>query len=423
MNKATLGIGSARMRNSAFYQAGHERSVAIPQAWNFPFLQSLRGAPESTTLNVEVESDLAAVLPEWRAFETSALSTLYQTALWCQAWTETAGAARGVIPRIVVGRDESGTIDFILPFQIRRRHGVKVLEWLGAPHNSYGYGLFSPSFLPCAEAWFTANWSTIVSALGRFDALLLTQMPETMFGMPNPMKPIFNMLGANPSFSIALQPNFAELHARKCNGERRRASRKRENGLAKAGHVRFGITASKAELHALIDTMFNQQENRLAELGIHHVFGEPERQFIHRLADLQDEQNPILAPYHLTCDGEVLSVKLGGLHANGYWALISSLADHPHRKFSPGDIALRWTIASCCEKGLDFFDLSSGEAAYKRQWADHVIELHAAIGARTLKGLAWAAVMFSCLSFKRMVKQRPALLAASTALRRLAFGR
>jgi CelD/BcsL family acetyltransferase involved in cellulose biosynthesis len=423
LNKATLGIGSAWKRNSASYRAVRERNVALLQARNFQPLQSFRRVIAAPHLNIAVFDDLTSALAEWRAFETAAPSTLYQTSLWCQAWTETVGSARGVVPRIVIGRDEARGISFILPLQTRRRQGVRVLEWLGAPHNTYGYGLFSPHFLADAEAWFAANWTRVLTFLGDFDAILLAEMPESMFGKPNPLKPIFNMLGANPSFTISLKRDFAEIHTRKCSSENRRTYRKKENGLAKAGQVTFGLPVTKLELHGLIDTMFSQQERRLAELGIHHVFGEPEHRFLHRLAELQDERNPILAPYHLSCNGEVLSVKLGGLHANGYWALISSLADHPHRKFSPGDIALRRTIASCCEKGLAFFDFSSGEAAYKRQWADDVIELHAAIGARTFRGLAWAVTMFAGLTFKRMVKRTPALLAVSTALRRFALGR
>jgi CelD/BcsL family acetyltransferase involved in cellulose biosynthesis len=386
-------------------------------------LQAVRKTTAPPQLNVAVLDDLAAALAEWRAFEAVASSTLYQTSLWCQAWTETAGAARGVMPRIVIGRDETRAISFILPLQIRRRQGVRVLEWLGAPYNAYGHGLFSPHFLADAEAWFADNWTRVLTFLGDFDAILLADMPESMFGKPNPLRPIFNMLGANPSFTISLQRDFAEIHARKCSSENRRTYRKKENGLAKAGQVSFGLPVTKPELHDLIDMMFSQQERRLAELGIHHIFGEPEHRFLHRLAELQDENNPILAPYYLSCNGEVLSVKLGGLHANGYWALISSLADHPHRKFSPGDVALRRTIASCCEKGLEFFDFSSGEAAYKRQWADHIIELHTAIGARTFKGLAWTAIIYAGLTFKRMVKRTPVLLAASTALRRFVIGR
>lgn len=379
--------------------------------------------PDGGKLSVETVFELGPVLPEWRDFERHALGTIYQNALWCRAWTETVGQLLGVQPVIVLARDSMGWIRFIVPLQIRRRQGVKVLEFLGSPHHNYGLGLFDQAFLPAAAVWFDDNWDGVLTKIGGIDAIALTEMPMRIAGFDHPMRRLTNLRAANSSFSLQLEPDFARLHARKKSAERRRAARKDFNALAQAGAVTFGLPANKTDLRALIEVMFDDQQSRLAELGVYGVLGAAERQFVQRLADLQDENDPILAPYHLTCGGKVLAVMLGGLHGNCYWALISSLAPGPLRKHSPGGLALQMTIEACCRRGLSRLDFSAGDASYKRAWADDVIEMRSIYRGRNLAGIVWAGAMAFGQMLKRQIKSSPALLDLSLALRRWLFAR
>lgn len=426
---AAPGIDPVRKATvrKALYRAGHERTVAglratLPASDRRTGLHAARGS-SLPAIALSCYGDISEVQQQWQDFETHAIGTLYQKELWCRAWLETAGAALGASPRIILARDGSGQLRFVLPFQVRRRQGVRVLEWLGSPHHNYGFGLYDPAFMSSAEEWFSANWISVIEAAGEWDAVSLTEMPSHLFGRRNPMRPAFNMRGANASFLLHLESDFDELDKRKRSSERRRTARKSEAALARQVDISFGLPQDLPATHVIIDTMFAQQQQRLAELGIHGVFGPAERQFIHRLADLQDPSSPLLAPYHLKCGPDVQSVMLGGIHANGYWALISSLAAGPYRRFSPGDIALRRTIAACCTRGLDFFDFSAGDTPYKRQWSDETIPLFQVIKARNLKGLAWCSAMALRVLVKRTIKQTPLLLAASQALRKLVLGK
>jgi CelD/BcsL family acetyltransferase involved in cellulose biosynthesis len=67
--------------------------------------------------------------------------------------------------------------------------------------------------------------------------------------------------------------------------------------------------------------MFEHQAQRLAEFGVHGVFGVTEKEFVHLLADEQNEGHSFLLPYALKCDGRTLAVTLGGRHREIYWAL------------------------------------------------------------------------------------------------------
>jgi CelD/BcsL family acetyltransferase involved in cellulose biosynthesis len=373
-------------------------------------------------IGLRLHSDIAEIAGLWRDFEETAASTLYQTHAWCSAWLDTIGATAGVEPRIVTGSHADGSLAFILPFQLRRQWGVRRLEWLTAPHANYGYGLFDRGFLAAAPAWFAANWSQVAAAAGPFDVLNLEEMPASLFGARHPMAECFTLQTANHSYAMALEPDYESLHARHRSGDTRRHARKRDAALAKVGKVGFGLPEGADETHRVLSTMFLQQEQRLAESGVRGVFGGIERAFIHRLSEASNGSKPLLLPYYLTCDGEILSVMLGGNHGGIYWALIASLANTPLRRHSPGDSALRHTIEACCARGLAGFDFAAGDADYKSAWADEVIAHHAMCRGRTLAAAPLALAFGAKLWLKRLVKHQPRLRALALGLRRRFWG-
>lgn len=426
MKIAALGIGSRHERpvSQAVYLPEHEGTVALSNQGATPCARVQPSYPQALPApsRVDVLESIDAAADDWAAFEPTAAGTLFQSLLWCRAWCDTIGNDRKVAVRIAMVRDDHGKLQAILPLQIRRRSGVRVLEWLTTPHASYGYGLFSRPILTQSQAWFEAVWPRVLERLGGYDAIALREMPERMFGASHPFTAIFNVKDANPSFAMHLEPDFEAIHAAKRKGEDRRANRKKEEALAKMGGLAFGLPPSRETLHETLDTMFRHQQARLAERGVHGTFGPLERQFIHRLADLQDPENPVLAPYNLVCGGEVLAVMMGGLHGGTFWALISSLSPGAIRKYSPGDVALRRTIRACCESGLETLDFSAGDSPYKRAWADDVIQLHNSLGARTLLGLAWASSTALRITVKRQIKTSPILTELAFRLRRTLFG-
>jgi len=374
-----------------------------------------RGIP---LVELGVNDKLEDLENEWLALQAHASGTLYQSYQWCRAWVDTVAPVRHVEPRIVTGREANGRLLFILPFAVRRIGGLTVLEWLSGGHCNYGYGLYERAFLRQAEGWFASEGWRILALVGPIDAIDLSDMPSHWNGFAHPLTSWFSLVGPNVSFLMRLAPDFETLYEAKRSSETRRGNRKRDAKLAKEGRVEFGLPATRAEAHARLDQMFAHQADRLAESGIHDVFGASARAFVHRLVDLPDRMPPILLPYHLTINGEMEAMMLGGHYGGGYWALISSLADSPSRRNSPGDAALRKTIEACCVRSLTFFDFSSGNAAYKRPWADEAVVLHHAIRGITFKGYGWALARTATVAAKRMVKRSPPLWAFATMLRR-----
>lgn len=372
---------------------------------------------------IEIHDSLDPVACLWQQFEEQALTTLYQTHLWCRAWQDTVGRALGTSVRIAVLRDRSHKLRAILPFQIRCSAGNRILEWLGAPHCGYGYGVFAAEALRHAQDWAHADLVRTLDAIGSHDVALLTDMPEWLHGMAHPFRQAFTLRSANVSFQMGLDCDFEALHARKRDREDRRMARRKEALLTAIGPVRFELPDNPAALHATIDEMLDLHVARMAEIGVHGVASPVERAFFHRFVDLQGEGDPVLLPYRLSCGGRTLAVMLGGRSGGTFWALVSGLASGPERKLSPGDLALRKTIRACCEAGLSVLDFSAGDSRYKRAWADLEIPLHHHVSARTLKGLAFATLATTRITIKRTIKTSPVLFRLATDLRRRLLAR
>jgi CelD/BcsL family acetyltransferase involved in cellulose biosynthesis len=372
---------------------------------------------------ISIYENLTDISQIWIKFQRHAVTTLYQTFQWCSTWQSTVGRSRGVIPQVIVARSASGEVVFILPLQIRKVFGIKILEWHGYPDVNYGYGLFSAAFLPKAHEWFCDNFSSVLDIPAAHDVLALRDMPELISGRVHPLQSAFNIKGANRSYAMDLKPDYGTLYSEKRSAQSRRSIRKRDMRLAACGKITFGLPATLTETHALIDEMFSQKTARLSELGVHGVFGPEEKAFVHGLADETIEGHPLLMQYALKCDGKILAVILGGYHDNTYWTLISSLTGGEARKHSPGDYVLRHMIEACCKSGFSRVDFAAGDYSYKSQWADEIIPLHATLRARNIKGLLCVAAGAALLTIKRLIKQTPFLRQSALQLRRALVGK
>src|SRR5262249_6004250 len=96
--------------------AGRDATAAVQELSDAPRLQPADiGWPH---IELRVHSDLAELEREWKALERHADCTVFQSFDWLAKWQRHIGERRGVIPAVVVGREPSGLVLFILQFAI-----------------------------------------------------------------------------------------------------------------------------------------------------------------------------------------------------------------------------------------------------------------------------------------------------------------
>lgn len=359
-------------------------------------------------LNVSVMRNPEALRQEWIALEQSGLSSLFQSYSWCSAWHATASPEEQAQTAIVVGRGPDQRLLFVLPFQVRRRFGVRVLEWMSSPLASNGYGVYD---LWCVsregQEWLSSHFYRILNAAGEYDAIALRDMPVELNGHAHPLSGLMNVEAPNKTYYFPITQGFDSLLSAKRSSESRKNIRWRDNKLTSFGRVGFSGDHSPAESRQALNELFSDQAARLAESGVADPFGARERTFFDHMLQHATTGSTQLKVYRLSLDGTGLSSILAAFHNDVCVDLLTSLADTTYRKYSPGDLVLRRLIKHCCETGVRTFDLSIGVADYKLVWCDQPTTLRCILLGKTPKGLAFAGLYAAEQVFKGFAKKSP----------------
>lgn len=377
---------------------------------------------QNAQIEITVHSDLEGLREDWLALQSAGITTLYQTYEWCSAWHETMDRPKGIDALIVTGRKSDGNLVFILPLALRKHGGYLIIEWLAAQIATYGLGVYNPAFLAQSTQGLAPYWKAILEALPASDGIWLNHLPEAWDGKPHPLGALITTRSANQTHQIALQHDYDQLFASKRSSSSRRGALKRDKQLNAAGDVTFGLPASDDEAEQLIDELIEQHASYLAARGIHNVLEDGTAEFLKHLTRLNADSQVTIFPQYLHVDGRLVAAKLGFIFNRVFWAMISSLDAAELHKYSPGDYALRRTIAACCERGLDTFDFATGDSSYKDHWSDSSISLHEIIQARSARGMLWAAAKRAAIDTKRIVKNSTFLWPKLAQLRKAALG-
>ncbi len=251
--------------------------------------------------------------------------------------------------------------------------------------------------------------------------IYLRDMPLVFDGRKHPLSSHFNLRGANAALTGNIVGTLDEFVKSKRGPDSRKNMRWKDAKLAQAGDLQFRSTLSGEDLRKAADELFADQGRRLEEAGVKDPFGPEERAFFHHLLSVRDGRTRFDV-LRLSIDGAGLSSIMAGFHGETCSDLMTSLADSPLRKYSPGDLVLRNLIGLCCEQGYRQLDLGIGDHDYKRVWAMNELELFHLIKGRTMKGICVAAYIYATQSLARLVKRNKTFRSWFNASRRYLRG-
>lgn len=340
----------------------------------------LSGSPGDVThrliqeIRFELVDELVSARSDWLALEAEAAATPFQTYAWAHAWRTNVERAASVRPAILIGRDNTGTVQIILPLALRKQGPVTILEWLAGDHATYTGGLFRAPFLQeLSKVEFLDLWSKMTDLLPAFDiAQFLTQMPS-LNGQVNPTTHLGAKQSASPYFCITIGADWESFHLERRSRTTRRSERRRERQLSQIGPLMFEAHYDGSPLAEATEVMFEQRSARFAELGIHDFLAEPGMaDFYRALTKMTDRTDGIEGFVStLSVGGTIASGLLNLIYQNKNYSLVSSMTtDEAMRKPSPGEILMRNTLKHCCEKGLEAYDCGGGYDIYKDSWSD-----------------------------------------------------
>jgi len=384
-------------------------------------------AASEAVIVLELNGDLAAVEREWKAFESVADCTAFQSFDWLAKWQQHIGARGGGVPAIVIGRDEDGRLLFILQLAIETRGPVRRLTWLGSDVCDYNAPLIAQHFSDyvCPER-FVRLWRDIVRLLRavprfRFDLVDLQKMPETVGGQRNPFLDI--KVRANPSgaYVATLGDNWDSYYAARRSSATRKKERRQLKHLAEHGDVRFIELRERGDIESTLATLISQKSRAFARMGVEDLFARPGYRAFY--LDIAGDRGALTHVSRLDVGAVTAAVNLGLTFRDCYYLVLSSYHDGEISRFGPGRAHLHELIRNAIERGYRRFDFTIGDEPYKRDWSDIEVRLCDHLDAVPLRGMMAVAMTTAYRRTKRFIKQTPALWRAYSKVRGALGGR
>jgi CelD/BcsL family acetyltransferase involved in cellulose biosynthesis len=401
-------------------------NVAVRPRFSEPDPAASDACPAGRIMRVEVFQDLLAVEPVWRRLERAGtVATPYQRYDLLAAWQRHVGIGKGVTPFIVVGMNEAGVPSFLWPFGKVNRGPLQLLQFLGGKHASFNFGLWRRD---TARAIGAGEIESVLKQIGRehgIDLVALSRQQVSWQGLANPFALLPHQPSPDDNYRLDLGEAGAAAFERQLSKALRRQLRKKERKLQTLVGYRHLTASTPCDVDRLLDGFLALKSAHLAAQGLHNVFAEPGVQSFLREACHHglDDGRPVLEIHALEGGGEILALFAGTTDGRRFSSMFNTYTLGPQGRHSPGLILLRHLIADLAQRGHQSFDLSIGEARYKRSFCKEAEPLFDAFLPLTPLGAAAAALAQVAGSIKRSVKRRPALWPALLRLRRALYGR
>jgi CelD/BcsL family acetyltransferase involved in cellulose biosynthesis len=377
-------------------------------------------ASDLRVARVEIFSTMAAAEPHWRALEQAdTLATPYQRYDFLKLWQRHVGSESGIEPFVVVGFNASREPLFLWPFGSRHIGSMVSLEFLGGKHANFNMALWRRDVAATIEA---RDLRKVLRQLaGRADFVKLTSQPLTWGGATNPFALLPNQRAPNYGFSGALVPDFEALLRARTNAETRKKMRKKERTLGGFGELRFERALAPDDVRRVLDAFFKQKSARMRTLGVPDAFAVPGvRRFIEAAATEPAIGGELLIELYALSVDDIIVATMGGIVGGGrFCAMFNSIIEGRFAVESPGEQLILKLVRSCCERGLDTFDLGIGEARYKNLLCGDAEPLFDSYLPLSPAGRLFALALSIGATIKRAIKQRPALWSTVGALRRM----
>lgn len=344
-----------------------------------------------TGYRLVLHTTLDTVRLRWLAALASGAGTVFQTWEWNAAWHEHIGQRQGVLPRIVELRDRADQTVILWPLGLYRRHGLRVLDFLGDVVTDYRAPVIRAD-LPGHDgaAGFETLWRRVVRLAGPADVVDLHRMPATLDGVPNPMAGLSGARHTENAYSMLLPATVEALHARQST--RRLADNRRGlRRLAELGAVEIQPDHSDATGGAVILALAEQKSRRWRETGSRDLFAEPGYLAFYRALQFHDTPDARVKIASLAVGDTWVATHWGLLFRGRCYWILPAYAAGPWMRYSCGRLLLQAVVEWSIAQGHQVFDLTVGDEAYKKDWVADPAPLYAWQTALSLRGRLWLA--------------------------------
>jgi CelD/BcsL family acetyltransferase involved in cellulose biosynthesis len=316
---------------------------------------------------------------------------------WLLEWWRHYGGGADLAVHVAYRR---GRLVGALPLCIRRRHGLRVCEFLGgtwalladllvadgddAPAVAGLVERAASSGHDYANLFGLPGSSRLVAALPP-DALRLVERLEA---------PVVD-LGAD----------WESFYRAKMSSKRRNDRRRRLRQLEELGSVETTIARTPEELEPALEEAFRLHELRWEGRRDASGFATPTGKRFHRAALLRLAEMDIPRILSLRVDGRMIAFAMS-LQAWGRAYGVTMAFDPAFARFGPGSETLLRRLEAAAGEEITRFELLGAAGAHKQRFTDRFEPIYQGIGlARTLRGRAAAEALVGAIRVRRRLKR------------------
>jgi CelD/BcsL family acetyltransferase involved in cellulose biosynthesis len=348
--------------------------------------------PENRRYAVSVDFDITAISSQWRELESHGGLTPFQAQAWLLPWYRIVAPVFGISPIFVTVRDViSGRTMMLLPLCLRREHGIVTIKFPDCGVSDYNAPLLAPHFEP-NEDDFAALWKDISRALPRADLISFDKMPERIGDRLNPM---VRLAGSRQmrvrAWGFALPKCRAEYNKSLKYTVRKRLRRNLRKFEIEAP-VRFLRAKSEAQAREIFEVLRHQRRQRCAELGRYDILSDPAFSLFYDSVVFENWPKRFGVLSAMMVGKEFAATLFALSHRGHYLVLIHCFEPGRWDPHSPGIAAIDSAITDQIEDGATYFDLTTGNETYKRQFGVTEHFLYSCEQGLSPLGWAWVAM-------------------------------
>lgn len=362
-----------------------ETALALPVLAGDPF----RGH------RLRVHAELAGVREAWCQALRDGVGYVFQTWEWNNTWQETIGRAQGVRPCIVELCDATGRCVALWPLAIYRRSRLRVLDFLGDVVSDYRAPVLLPDFVQALPPGaFEALWQAIIHGIPGIDLVALRRMPERLEAPEAPVNPMTLLAGARHSENAyaARLPDSAEAFRKRLPNKRLADMRRLLRQLDGVAPVRISPQADTSARPGVLEALSEQKSRRWQETGSRDLFAEPGYLDFYRSLAFEPATGAEVVVNSMHAGDAVVATHWGASYRGRYYWILPTYAAGQWMRFSCGRALMNAMIEWSIDHGFAIFDLTVGDEAYKKDWADHSLPLYEWRQAVTLPGRCFLAL-------------------------------
>jgi len=336
-----------------------------------------------TSYRVQREDDFDFESAEYAELFANSGATAFQHPVWLSVLYAQLAPRRLARKVVVVARTEDGRLVLVLPFVLRRRGPVRVLEYADLGVNDYAAPVADRSVLD--EPDLTVLAADVRRALGSFDLLRIERVADDPAGL---MSLIAGTAAKQHSYSthlMELRPTVAAWRDELDPQFVRHLERKYKR-LRPKGERRLRLVTDPAEVEPLMSQMQAFRAARFSERRGTDLVQEPDYfSFYAEVARRSIGAGPARL-VALEVGGEPAAVALDLDEPDRELFLLVGYDVGRLRNYSLGLLIVDSLVQDCIGRNRQFFDLTVGDEGYKADFGARPRPLFEVRSARTVAG-------------------------------------